>query len=131
MIRMSFPAITTRQSFVDEVEVVDADDGTSVDLTGCTIKVQIATRYPFGAPLYTMPPYYDAFPYASPLLLASTDDGTITIPDVGVFVFSFTESQIASLCPGIYQVGCTIARDAEVAQLLLGDLPVLDGVVPQ
>lgn len=130
MFRSAFPAITNRQSFIDEVEVLDADDGTPVDLTGCRIVVGIRLRHYQGWG-------WDYWPYPAapslyvdaPRLVASTDDGTVTIPDLGVFFFNFTFTQIASLRPAIYDVGATVTRDGEEVELLLGQLPVLDGVV--
>lgn len=131
MIRSAFPAISNRQSFVDAVELISDDDDTPIDLTGCTI--QVAIRAQFAPYLYD----YGRWPgtntgwTSGARLLATTADGSITIPDLGVFVFQFTEAQIASLCPGLYDIACNIARDGEAAQLILGQLPILDGVVPQ
>lgn len=131
MIRSAFPAISNRQSFVDAVEIYSDDDDTPLDLTGCTI--QVAIRAQFAPFLYD----YGRWPGTSGTwisgtrLLATTADGTITIPDLGVFIFVFTEQQISSLCPGLYDIACNIARDGEAAQLILGQLPILDGVVPQ
>lgn len=132
MFQGAFPAITNRQGFVDEVEVIDADDGTPIDLTGSTIQVAICGQvspyfYDYGH--WPVSPNFGAWGY--PRLLATTADGTVTIPEIGVFIFTFTPAQIATLCPGQYVVACNMARDGETIQPILGTMSVLDGVVPQ
>lgn len=130
MIRGAFPPITTRQSFRDSVQIYSDLDGTPFDLTGSRIQVAIAADWPAPS-AWPSDGYYDSGFFASRNLLATTDDGTVTIPGLGVFVFNFTSAQIASLCPGIYAIACTLSRSDTTVQLLLGTLPVLDGVVPQ
>jgi hypothetical protein len=133
MFRGAFPAISNRQSFIDAVELYDDEDGTLVDLTGCIIQVEIR---PAGLS-WPSDSYWSAGwgwgygLFGSTRLLASTADGSIIIPDVGTFIFTFTPAQIASLCPGLYELAANISRDDETVQLILGTMPVLDGVVPQ
>lgn len=131
MFRGAFPAITTRQSFIDVVEIVDSDDGSPIDLTGCKIQVEIIEQQPYRRLGDYWPSAWGFGWPTSARLLATTDDGSVTIPDLGVFIFTFTPQQIASLPSGEYAVGCNMSRNGETVQLLLGNLPVLDGVVPQ
>jgi hypothetical protein len=130
MIRTSFPPLSTRQSFIDDVWVYDNDDDSLIDLTGC--KIQLAIRAQFSPFVYDYGRWSGtSWNWSSGArLLATTDDGSITIPDLGVFIFTFTEQQMAALCPGIYDIACNMARDDETIQFILGQLPILDGVVP-
>lgn len=130
MIRGAFRPITTRQSFSDAIEIFSDLDDTYFDLTGSTVQVSIAAQWPawwgddYGFPL-------SGGVYPRPLLTCTTADGTITNPAIGVYVFTFTPARIATLWPGQYVVGINISRNGYTAMLALGDLSVLDGVVPQ
>lgn len=130
MIRTSFDAITTRESWIDIVEILDEDDLSPIDISSWKIQVEIRRQDHPGLPMdYGWPSHN--FSWGSGVALATTDNGTVTITDIGVFEFIFSQATIASLCPAVYVVGCTMSRDGEAVQLLLGLLPVLDGVVPQ
>lgn len=125
MIRGALPPISTRQSYIDEIEVFSDDDGTPFDLTGATAQVAIATldQWP-GNSNYGQ--FYDCPGFSAFRVLAS-----VAIVDVGVIQFTFTPAQIASLCPGQYVLGANLSRDGETVQFMLGALSVIDGVVPQ
>lgn len=125
MIRGAFPPITTRQSFVDEIEVFSDDDGAPFDLTGATAQVAIASAAHY--PRSWNSRFYDSCAWPAPRLIASV----ALVAASGVIVFTFTQSQIETLCPGQYVVAANLSRGGETVQLVLGDLSVLDGVVPQ
>lgn len=55
--------------------------------------------------------------------------GEISIIETGVFSWSFTAAQMGNLCPRAYEVGCIITKDDQTIQLLIGQLPVIDGIV--
>lgn len=129
MFQGALPSITTRQSFIDTIEVVDADDGSPIDLTDCAIQVALRAQGCGGSNGYS--PSGRGGSFGSTQLLATTADGTVTIPEFGVILFGFTEAQCASLCPGQYAFAVTMTRSGETIQLILGSLSVLDGVVPQ
>jgi hypothetical protein len=65
-------------------------------------------------------------------LVASTDNGKITYPSMGVFRWFFTESEMNGLCSGTYDTGLTLTNDdgTQTVQLSVGSLPIVDGVVP-
>lgn len=65
-------------------------------------------------------------------LVASTDNGKITYPSLGVFRWFFTESEMNGLCSGTYDTGLTLTNDdgSQTVQLSVGSLPIVDGVVP-
>jgi hypothetical protein len=67
-----------------------------------------------------------------PMLVASTDNGKITYPSLGVFRWFFTEGDMNGLCAGTYDTGLTLTNDdgTQTVQLSVGSLPIVDGVVP-
>ena len=54
---------------------------------------------------------------------------TGTVIDTGVFGWTFSATQMGTLCAKTYEVGCTLTKDDETLQILIGHLPVLDGIV--
>lgn len=65
------------------------------------------------------------------LLSASTEDGSIEVPETGVIQWRFTVAQLGSLCPGTtYNVGCTVETTDGVTQVFTGTLAFIDGSVP-
>lgn len=110
----TFPAASNRQSWTYTLEVVDADTDEDIDLIGATITFEL--RDPRS--LLT-------------ILSATTGNGKITISDTGVFIVSFSLSDMQSLYPLTYEVGCTVAVNGETMQYIIGTLPVLDGIVSQ
>lgn len=59
-------------------------------------------------------------------LTASTSNGKFTTPEVGIFQISFTESEMASLCPQTYPTRLTTALGDDSIGLSVGPLPVID-----
>ena len=53
----------------------------------------------------------------------------ITIVDTGVFQWRAEASDMRGLSAKTYEVGCVIEQDDDEVQLLIGYLPVLDGIV--
>lgn len=116
MLTGTLPPASNRADWIDCVEIrdteADDEDDALIDLSDCSIVLAIYDE--------------DYMKRAD----ASTDDGDIVIVDAGVFQFTFPRSVMGTLDAGTYKVGCTISRDDETVQLLIGDLPVVDGFVP-
>jgi hypothetical protein len=108
----TLPPVSNRASWIESVELTDEETGEPIDLTGCDIEVAVR---PQGT--------------TRPCLQASTGDDTVAIVDTGVFQFTFTPDQMRSQCVGTYDVGATISRDGETAQIVIGSVSILDGVV--
>lgn len=134
MIRGALRAVTTRQSFSDVLEIFSDADDTPFNTAGSKVQIAISRQYPGDWP------WNDDYGFSSgtgnnpaPLLTLSTADGSLvtSFETIGKYPFTFTPAQMATLQPGQYVVGANIERNGFVAQLVLGDLPVLDGVVPQ
>jgi len=63
-------------------------------------------------------------------LSATLSGGSVEIVDTGVFKWTFTASQMSTLSAArTYEVGCVLEGEGEKLQLIIGTLPVLDGVV--
>ena len=131
-IRGSLPPTTNRESLIFEIEFIDADDGTAVDLTDVSMQVKIRLTSEAQWPSSTgYVPFYDYGTADAPCLLATTDNGSIIIPDDFTAVVTFTEAQMRTLCPGQYTISGTVTRDEIGMQMFICDLPVLSGGVPQ
>lgn len=62
-------------------------------------------------------------------LQGSLTGGEVAVTDTGTLRWTFTADQMGGLCPQTYEVGLTLEQDDETVQLLIGHLPVLDGIV--
>jgi hypothetical protein len=121
MYRGPLPPVSNRQSWDLICRITNPVTGDPVDLTGCTIRVELRSRL-----------------YGGTALAASTADGTITLLDETldsgavvspIFQASFSVTQMESLCSGTWDIGCVIVRNGKTLQLLAAQLPVVDGVV--
>lgn len=97
------------------VEVLDDETGADVDLTSATIVFQLRE------------PRWRAI-----ALSATTANGRVTIGTTGFFTVNFTATDMKTLCAETYEVGCTISNaSSEPQQLIIGTVPILDGIVSQ
>jgi hypothetical protein len=59
---------------------------------------------------------------------ATTDNGKITIVDVGRLEIIVAESEMSNLCPGTYRIGGRFTVSESVVSLFTGSLSIIDGV---
>lgn len=113
MYRISIPAQSNRASWAFIGIITDLDDN-PIDLTGLTLAFAIRDKG------------------GCPRLIATTDDGTITLLGVGQFRWFFTLQQMATLGVGTYPVGMTLetADQSQTVQMFTGFLPIIDGNMP-
>lgn len=113
MYQITFPAQSNRASWVFIGMITDLDDN-PIDLTLCKLVFAVRGKD------------------SGPQLEASTDNGKITIVDLGKFRWFFTLDEMKRLCPGTYDTGLTLWNDdrTQTLQLSVGPLPIVDGVVP-
>jgi hypothetical protein len=113
MYHVTFPHQSNRASFVFTGLVTDQDDN-PIDLTTFSLVFEISDRD------------------GCPRLEANTDNGKLTIIGLGMIRVFFTRDEMRSLCTGTYQTGLTVTNDdgTQTAQLSVGPMPVIDGVVP-
>lgn len=102
---------SNRAGFSLIVELLDDDTGDAVDLTGASIVFEVSDN-------------------SSSVLSATTSNAKVTIVDTGIFKVDFTATEMRALCAKTYTLGCTVSNaDSEPQQLIIGFLPVLDGIV--
>ena len=109
---ITFPEQSNRASWVFVGMITDLDDN-PLDLSLC--KLVFALRDKNGV-----------------MLEASTDNGKLTIIDVGTFRWFFTLEEMHGFCPGQCQTGFTLTNDdgSQTIQISVGPLNIVDGVVP-
>lgn len=103
----SFAPVSNRATWTDSYQLTDADDGDLIDLTGIdgiTVEIRSAS-------------------------LTATLGSGVTVTGAGTFEWTFTETQMRTLCPGTYKVACVAEDGDESEQIFIFDLPVLDGGV--
>lgn len=108
----NLPPVSNRASWSFIQEIVDDETDEPVDISSYTITLEVVDPS-----------------CGSTALTASTTDGSITIIDTGTFRALFSRDDMADLTQKSYQVGVTIEDDEDTAQLIIGNLPVLDGIV--
>lgn len=109
----TLPPVSNRATWTDDYELRDIETGDLIDLSTAT-EITIEAR---------------ALSSASPELTLSLTGGDITIVGTGVFEWRAEASAMRNLCAKTYEIGCTIEIGDDTAQLIIGRLPVLDGIV--
>jgi len=102
--------VSNREDWTYVVEIDDEDDN-PVDLTDAAISVTI--RDPR---------------YRSVALAGSTADGSITVLDTGVFRIAFAAARLQPMRADTYEVGVVLVQNGVTVQLVLGLLPIVDGI---
>src|SRR5262245_55834244 len=114
-----FPATTTSQTWYEEIEWRDAQDDSLLDLSTSEEVTLIVQEIETGIAWIKL----------------TKSDGNITFPSVGIMAIRAEKDTMAGLpLQGIgsktYILALTIqANDTDFVQLILGTLPVLNGVV--
>jgi len=113
MYHVTFPPQSNRASWVFIGQITDLDDD-PIDLAGLPMVFQIRDKN------------------GAPVLMASTDNGKITVVDLGIFRWFFTVQEMSTLCAATYQTGLTLTNGdgTQTVQFSVGPLPITDGVVP-
>lgn len=100
---------SNRATWVQSVRVID-ENGDDVDISAATITLAVERQGETTA----------AF--------SVTVGSGITVVSP-VFTFTFSETNMRTLDPGIHKVGCTITISDVVSQLLIGTVTIVDGIV--
>lgn len=111
MLTGSLDPITNREDWTETIIVSD-QNGSPIDISSSEIVVAIKDRE-----------------RRCVALSGSKSDGTIAVHALGTFSWTFPASRTRALMAGTYDVGCTITTNGVTSQLLVGSLPVIDGVV--
>jgi hypothetical protein len=132
MYLIQFPQLSNRASWPFVGQLTDLNN-VPIDLTGYSMVFAICGPCGSGSMRYDD---YDGWSSTSnPLLVASTDNGNLTIYGVsnpGMFRWNFTLQQMSTLCRGTYPTGLTLTvpDGSQTVQLSVGPLPIIDGNVP-
>jgi hypothetical protein len=116
MYHVTFPPQSNRASWVFVGLITDLDDN-PIDISACSLVFCASRCQPH---------------QSNASLLASTDNGKLTVVDIGKFQWVFPLEDMQGLCAGQYETGLTLTNDdgTQTVQLLVGPLPIVDGVVP-
>jgi len=106
--------VSNKAGWMADYELDDADTGEAIDIAGASIVVE--ARDPATGRI---------------VLSATTSNGLVTIVDTGVFRVNVPARETQRVRAGTYEVGATITLNGESRQLIIGTLPVMDGVVTQ
>lgn len=86
------------------------DTGEAIDFTGATLKIDVKDQR------------------GTLLIDATTDNGLLSIVDIGRVEMSIPASAMESLCPGTYNIGGVCRVDGVPISLFTGTVTVIDGV---
>ena len=127
MYHVTFPPQSNRASWVFVGLITDLDDN-PIDISACSMVFQISPPRPDGSAGYVMTNQGNA----GGSLTASTDNGKLTVVDIGTFRWFFTLADMGCLNAGTYTTGLTLTNDdgTQTVQLSVGPLPIVDGIVP-
>lgn len=129
MLRGTLPPISNRETFTDDIQLYV--NRVLLDPTGITAKIQLEMSGRWcGLPDYV--PYYNYGSNYAPRLLATTENGGISIVGGRAIRFTYTLAQMQTLESGQYQLSAQITSPdgARTLQLFQLQIPVLDGGVP-
>lgn len=134
MYQINFKQVSNCADWIESVELTDEDTGDPIDLTGWTITLQVSWQTPRGQGFVRGnygPGAYGYSTLAINGITASTTNGKITVPAPGIFTWTFRASDLSGLPAGNYEVGVIMENAPATTQLILGVVPVVNGVVGQ
>jgi hypothetical protein len=101
---------SNKADWIFQISAIDSDTGDDIDFTGASVLFVVKDEN------------------GCQKLSASIDNGSITQPTSTILQVQFTPSQMETLCPGTYKVGCVYELNGETDQLLVGNISIYDGV---
>lgn len=110
----SLPAVSNREDWRQAITLVDADTGETIDISACRVTLTVRD-----------------FKNKCVALTGSTDNGEVTLPEDGTFMWAFTATQMGALCQAQYEIGVRIGQDDRTVQLLIATVEVLEGIDKQ
>lgn len=104
--------VATSAGWSQLLEILDQETGERVELAGAGILVEVRDRS-----------------CGAVALSAGTDNGKVSVVDTGTVQISVPADETKRLRPGTYDVGAVLTLNDETRQLIIGSLPVVDGIV--
>jgi hypothetical protein len=105
--------VSNKADWIEEYELYDDETGEALDISTAE-EITVSIRDPNSQSIE---------------LTASLSGGSITHIETGVFEWTFTAAQMRGLCAKTYEVGMTMLKDDVTTQILIGHVPVVDGIV--
>lgn len=106
----SLAPVSNKEDWIVSSPLID-DDGAEVTLTDATFELFVCRQ--------DRPSEY--------VLSGSTSDGTITLPTSTSFQWWFTDTQMADLPAGTYDIFLRVTIDDVVTQILSCTVPIVEG----
>lgn len=100
---------SNRADWTMQIQLVDSEDGDTIQLSTCDVVLEVKDG-------------------CRCILKASVGSG-VTFPQDDVLRWTFPADEMRALRSGTYDVGLTISNDGQTVQLIVGTLPIIDGVV--
>lgn len=108
--------VSNKATWSENLELLDSETGDPIDLSAVTeITLEVRDMESHSAVLT------GTYTGGEVIIVGASTDG--------VFQWEFSVAQMRALQAKTYDVGCTIEQDGDTVQLIIGHLPVLDGVV--
>lgn len=109
----TLPPVSNKADWIETYELYDDETGEALDISDAE-EITVAIRDPASK---------------SVELTATLGADTIEHIETGVIRWTFTAAQMRALCPKTYEIGMTMLKDDVTTQILIGALPVADGIV--
>lgn len=103
-------AISNNADWQTQFQFSDAVTGDLLDFTGASIELEIRDQE-----------------WRGTRIIASTDNGLITIISLGIFEIAIPATQMECLCPSSYRMGAVYSLNGSTISLFTGSLTVIDG----
>lgn len=113
MLTGTLDPVSTKATWSESFEIVDDETDEAIDLSDVD-EITVTIRDPQSQ---------------TAMLTATYTGDDIELVDDGVFQVTFSADSMGGLSPKTYDIGCTIEKDDQTVQFLIGRLPVLDGIV--
>jgi hypothetical protein len=119
MFQARFKPVTNQSDWATSIQFNDKASGAPIDITGDDLPLSFNLA---------LKPVGEG---NTPSLTGSTATGELTLPSLGILQIFFPASRMQALSPGSYDVGLTVTNGLNTAQILLGRLPIVNGIVGQ
>lgn len=126
MYLVNFARQSNASDWIDTVELRSEDDASLIDLTGWSVTMQVWPSTYRGAGTNGG---WSGWNGGTPVLEATTANGKVTVPSTGVIQWTVRASELADLPAGTYEVGLTMTKSPDTVQILIGQLPIVNGVI--
>jgi hypothetical protein len=117
MFQARFKPVTNQSDWATSIQFNDKATGMPIDITGDDMPNSFALAVQLVG---------DG---NMPALTGSTATGELTLPSLGILQIFFPAARMQVLTPGSYDVGLTVTNGVNTAQILLGRLPLVNGIV--